>query len=160
MRSVAARVRSRLGSSDPVYKRLAPAVSELARQADELVTVRDRLSAKVKRADRAALVVRRDELAARGKASKEAADAQKLVDEQIERVDRWKAESERASDRLDRVLEYLRALDARIDDAGDRDAERTGVRVEEDARLLQDLERDVESALQGAREADRLLPRV
>jgi hypothetical protein len=158
VRRVASRVRSRLGSSDPVYKRLAPAVTDLARQADELVDVRDRLSAKVKRADRDALVRRRDELASRAKASSEAADAKRLVDEQIARVDRWQGESERASDRLDRVLEYLRALDTRIDDAGDRDAERTGVRVEEDARLLKELERDVESALQGAREADRLVP--
>jgi hypothetical protein len=159
VRRMAAKVRARLNRADPVYQRLAPMVDDLARQADELVSLRDRLRTKVANADREGTLRRRDELAARANDTAEAADARTLVEERLSRIDRWKAESERAGARLDRILEYLRALDGRLDDAMDsrsRDASGAGIRVETDVALLGELERDVQSALEGAREADRL----
>lgn len=158
VKQTAARVRVRLGGAEPVYRRLVPSVDALAGQASELAALRDRLRARVARADRAALVRRRDELAARGSASPEAAEARGLVEEQLARVDRWQGEAERAQARLDRVLEYLRALDTRLLDEAERagDAPRG---TEDDARLLAELERDVSASLEGAREADRLAAR-
>lgn len=155
LRRTAARVRAKLASGDPVHRQLAPSIDGLVRHAEELGSLRDRLGARVAAADRAGLVKRRDELAAKESSGvAEAAKARALVDEQIERVDRWAKESERATARIAEVHEYLKALQQRLDESiGAAASEREGATRE----ALAELERDVQSALEGAREADRVL---
>jgi hypothetical protein len=145
----AARLGARLRGGDPVHRALLPSVDALASTAAELAALRDRLRAKVGSSGRADIEARRRELAAR--TDPESAEALRLVDEQLATIGRWSAEADRAGARIDRVLEYLRLLHQRFDE----DA-RTA-QDEADTRALAELERDVQAALEGAREADRLL---
>jgi hypothetical protein len=124
-------------------------VDALARTAAELALLRDRLRAKVAASGRPEVEARRSELA--GRSDPESAEALRLVDEQLAIIERWAAEAERAGARIDRVLEYLRLLDQRFDE------DARAAQDERDTAALAELERDVQAALEGAREADRLL---
>ncbi len=155
LQRTAARVRSRLAHADPVHRALAPSIDGLVAHALELAGLRDSLAARVAAGDRDGLVKRRDALAAKETAGvAEAAKAMGLVDEQIERVDRWARESERASARVAEVHEYLRALDQRLDEAIGVTA---AAREDATKEALAELERDLQAALEGAREAERVL---
>lgn len=155
LQRTAARVKARLANADPVHKALGPSIDGLVTHALELARLRDSLAARVAAGDRGGLVRRRDELAAKESSGvAEAAKARALVDEQIERVDRWARESERSAARVAEVHEYLRALDQRLDEAIGASA---AARDDSTKEALAELERDLQSALEGAREAERVL---
>jgi hypothetical protein len=155
LRRTAARVKRRLAHADPVHRALAPSIDGLLAHATELTALRDRLAARVAASDRPALGQRRAALAAKeSEGVAEAAAALRLVDEQIARVDRWSREAERAAARVAEVHEYLRALEQRLDEALGATA---AARDESTREALDALERDLQAALEGAREAERVL---
>lgn len=152
LRRTAARVRARLSSSDPVHRQLAPTIEGLLAHADELTTLRENLRARLAGADLVSLRKRRDELVAKEATGVvEAAKARALVDEQIARVGRWGREIERAAARIAEVREYLEALLQRLDESVGAPA---SARLESTSEALGELEREVQLAIDCAREAD------
>lgn len=148
----AAKVRARLASGDPVHRQLVPSIDALVKHADELASLRDRLRARVASTDRAGLNIRREAAAAQvAKGVAEGARAVALVDEQIERLARWSREAERAEARIGEVHEYLMALSQRLDESIGAEASARDASTRE---ALAELEAEVQSALEGAREAD------
>lgn len=155
VRAAAKRARDRLKAGDPVHQRLGPSIDALVQHAAELASLRERLLLRVTSSDRAGLEARRADLKAREeKGVTEAAEARALVDEQLARIDRWRTESERASARIAQVREYLDALAQRLDEEISR---APADRDEATQAALKELELEVESALAGAREADRIM---
>ncbi len=152
LRRTAAKVRARLASGDPVHKQLAPSIDALVKHAEELSSLRDRLRTRVASTDRAALTIRRESLSAQvDKGVTEASRARDLVDEQLARLDRWTREADRAEARIAEVHEYLVTLSQRLDEAIGAEA---SARESSTREALTALEADVQSALEGAREAD------
>jgi hypothetical protein len=154
LRRTAAKVRARLASGDPVHRQLAPSVDALVTHADELASLRDRLRTRVANTDRAALTIRRE--AADAQVAKGVADstrARDLVDEQLARLDRWSREADRAEARIGEVHEYLLTLSQRLEESIGAEA---SAREASTREALAELEAEVQSALEGAREADAI----
>jgi hypothetical protein len=144
-------VRQRLVGADAVYRELVPALDTLIRHAEELFALRARLHERIERADPTNLRRRLHDLEQNESTS---ATTRSLLQEQIDRVTRWQHESARATSRITEVEEYLNVLSQRLDEnlntvSSDREASTR--------EALAALELEVQSAIEGAREADALL---
>lgn len=153
---VAGVLSGRLRRADPVFARLAPHVEAMIPQARELAALRDRLHARLEQTATKELAAQVRQFEARGTLSSEQQDQLRYLKEQLETTERWQHEAARAQQRLERLLAYLETLALRLDDEVPPGDGGTGVRVETDAEKLAELEQDVQSALEGAREAAAL----